>query len=265
MSRRHALVRSGLTLVGLRDWAVPVALAALGAAESWDNAVPDSGAQSVQTPAALLVALPLIWRRRAPVLALAAVLAGFVPVWFTEHRTGGPSFAAVVSLLLALYSVGAHADRRIGRPAALAALAGLVGLLAADVASGNLRAVDAVGTFLFFPAAWLGGDIVVGRHLRVLALEQHAADLERDQDQRARAAVAEERARIAREMHDVLAHTTSMIVLQGGAARQVLRSAPDTAEQLLLSIEETGRDALGELRRLLGLLRDDDEPTMLAP
>jgi signal transduction histidine kinase len=62
-------------------------------------------------------------------------------------------------------------------------------------------------------------------------------------------------------------HTTSMIVLQGGAARQVLRSAPDTAEQLLLSIEETGRDALGELRRLLGLLHDDDddEPAMLAP
>jgi signal transduction histidine kinase len=248
-----------------RDWAVPVALAALGAAESWDNAVPGSAAQSVQTPAALLVALPLIWRRRAPVLVLAAVVSGFVAVWFTEHRTGGPSFAAVVSLLLALYSVGAHADRRVGRPAALAALAGLVGLLAADVASGNLRAVDAVGTFLFFPAAWLGGDVVAGRRLRVLALEQRAADLELDQDQRARAAVAEERARIAREMHDVLAHTTSMIVLQGGAARQVLRSAPDTAEQLLLSIEEIGRDALGELRRLLGLLRDDDEPAMLAP
>ena len=262
---RQALVWSWMTIGRLADWAVPVALAALGIAETWGDAAPERGAKLVETLGALLVAVPLLWRRRAPLSVLAAVAAGFVLVWSIEHRTGAISFAALVAVLLALYSVGAYAEGRVGRPAAVAALAVFAALLAVDAAMGYLRMADAAGSFLFFPIAWLVGDLLRGRQLRVVTLEQRAADLERERDQRARVAVAEERARIAREMHDILAHTTSVIVLHSGAARQVLRSAPDTAEELLLSIERTGRDALGELRRLLGLLRSDDDPAELAP
>jgi signal transduction histidine kinase len=249
----------------LTDGAVVLALAALGIAETWGDVPPGRAAKLTATLGALLVAVPLWWRRRAPLLVLAAVVAGFGVVWLIERRTGGVSFAAVVGLLLALYSVGAYADRRLGRRAVLAALAVLAAFLGVDAWAGYLRITDAVGTFVFFPVAWLLGDLLRGRQLRLVTLEQRAADLERDRDRQARAAVAAERARIAREMHDVLAHSTSMIVVHSGAARQVLRTAPDTAEQLLLSIERTGRDALAELRRLLGLLPRDNDPGNLAP
>jgi signal transduction histidine kinase len=249
----------------LTDGALVLGLVALGIAETWGDAPPGRAAKVAATVGALLVAVSLWWRRRAPLRVLAAVLAGFGVVWLIERRTGGVAFAAVVGLLLALYSVGAYAERRLGRRAAYAALAVLAALLAADAAVGYLRIADAVGTFVFFPVAWLLGDLLRGRQLRLVTLEQRAADLERDRDRQARAAVAAERARIAREMHDVLAHSTSMIVVHSGAARQVLHTAPDTAEQLLLSIEHTGRDALAELRRLLGLLPGDDETGDLAP
>lgn len=261
--RRALLPR--MTLGRLADWAIPVALAALGIAETWDGAATGRGAHLVQTFGALLVALPLLWRRRAPVPVLAAVIAGFMLVWSTEHRTGGVTFAAAVSTLLALYAVGTHAERRVGRLAAVAALMVLAAVLVADATLGYLRIADAVGTFLFFPIAWLIGDVLRGRAERVVTLEQRASDLERERDQRARVAATEERARIARELHDVLAHTTSVIVLHSGAARQVLRSAPDTAEQLLLSIERTGREAMSELRRLFDLLGNEDDPAELAP
>lgn len=265
MNRWRAAFYPRAWLGRLADRVVPVALVALGIAEVWSDAAPSRAAKQLAVLGALMVSVPLLWRRSAPLLVLAAVLTGFVPVWATERHTGGVAFAAVVAMLLALYSVGAYADPGRGRPAALIALALLAVFLGVDTAAGDLRITDALGAFVFFPIAWLLGDLMRGRQLRLVSLEQRAVDLERERDQRAKAAVAAERARIARELHDVLAHTTTVIVLHSGAARQVLRSSPDTAEELLLSIERTGRDALAELRRLLGLLRDHHETDLLAP
>jgi signal transduction histidine kinase len=118
---------------------------------------------------------------------------------------------------------------------------------------------------VLFVVGFYAGELVRVRHLRALALEERAAALERERDERARAAVAEERARMARELHDILAHTLSTMVLQAGASRQVLRSDPGTVAELLLSIEGTGREALGEVRRLLGLLRASDDAGGLGP
>jgi signal transduction histidine kinase len=265
VNRSQAAFHPRPRLGRLADGVVPIALAALGIAEVWSDVPPGRAAKQLAVLGALTVSLPLLWRRSAPLLVLAAVLTGFGVVWATERHTGGVAFAGVVAMLLALYSVGAHAAPGRGRPAALTALGLLALFLGVDSAAGDLRITDALGSFVFFPMAWLLGDLLRGKQLQLISLEQRAGDLERERDQRAEAAVAAERARIARELHDVLAHTTSVIVLDSGAARQVLRSSPDTAEELLLSIERIGRDALAELRRLLGLLRDAHETDLLAP
>jgi signal transduction histidine kinase len=106
----------------------------------------------------------------------------------------------------------------------------------------------------------------VRRRRRVTAeLEQHAATLEEDRGALAREAVAAERARIAREMHDAVAHSVSVMVLQAGAAEQVLTTSPERARASLAAIQDTGREAIVELRRMLGLLRDPQELAPLGP
>jgi signal transduction histidine kinase len=99
---------------------------------------------------------------------------------------------------------------------------------------------------------------------RAAAAEAHAAELERDHEQRTQAAAATERRRIARELHDVIAHSVSVMTVQAGAARMQLPDHPDRAVPPLMAVEETGRQALAELRRLLGILRENDAPA-LAP
>jgi signal transduction histidine kinase len=89
-------------------------------------------------------------------------------------------------------------------------------------------------------------------------LEQRAARLERERDERTRAAIAEERRRIARELHDVIAHTVSVMTVQAGAARLLLDDEPERAVEPLLAVEETGRQALAEIGRLLGILREGE-------
>jgi signal transduction histidine kinase len=101
------------------------------------------------------------------------------------------------------------------------------------------------------------------QHVRQLAELAHQLELARDEN--ARTAVAGERARIARELHDVVAHSVSVIVVQAGAAEEVLAAAPARARESLRSVQDTGRQALVELRRLLGVLRTDDSEAALAP
>ena len=103
------------------------------------------------------------------------------------------------------------------------------------------------------------------RRQRELALEERADALEREQEQRARAAVAEERQRIARELHDVVAHAISVIVVQARGGRRMLDAEPAEARGAFDTIERTGQEALGEMRRLLGLLRESEDEPALAP
>jgi signal transduction histidine kinase len=140
--------------------------------------------------------------------------------------------------------------------------------LAALCASVHLEG-GGVGNYIFagaiFVGAWLAGFILRSRHLHAEALEERALALEQDQDARARAAVAEERARIARDLHDAVAHSMSVIAVQAGAERLALPREAASTREVLQSIEETSRQALVEMRRLVEMLRKDDEELALAP
>jgi signal transduction histidine kinase len=112
---------------------------------------------------------------------------------------------------------------------------------------------------------WFAGSAVRDRQLRADILEERASRLERERELSTRVALADERQRIARELHDVVAHSVSVMVVQAGAARTLLTRQPKQSEQALLAVESSGREALGELRRLLGLLTEADAEPALAP
>jgi len=167
----------------------------------------------------------------------------------------------VIAIIVAAYSVATHETRTIGLVGGAAGLASL--LVSAQREGGG------VGNYVFasaiFVGAWLAGFMVRERRLRAETLEERTVELEQDQEARARAAVAEERARIARDLHDVVAHSMSVIVVQAGAERLALPAELVSTREVLASIEQTGRQGLVEMRRLVEMLRQDDEELALAP
>jgi signal transduction histidine kinase len=226
---------------------------------------PGTEADAVNLIGGLLLAAPLAWRRRSPL----AMICVFVAVAVANEALGGslfsfpghggstgeiPPFASLVTGALTFYSLGAHAvdsETRIGLGI------GLVGLWTTVVVSGQID----FGSFFFSTAlgliSWL-----VGRNFRARSLRLAAA--EREQEQRTRLAIGDERSRIARELHDVVAHSVGVIVVQAQGARRVFDRDPERAREALGSIEQTARHALSEMRRSLGVLRDD-RSAMLAP
>ena len=215
---------------------------------------------------AVFVTVPLRWRREAPVAVLGLVIAGSLFGWaFSRGSAGTATPVAWVAWLIAFYSVGAFSDRKRGLRASAVAGVVVLGMAAADVAAGFQSVGDYIGTFGFLAAAWAIGNTAGILRARGRELEGRAARLEREREEKARLAVAEERARIARELHDVVAHAVSTMVIQAGGARQLVRSDPGDAEQSLLAAERTGREALQEMRRLLGLLRERGEQLALTP
>jgi len=214
----------------------------------------------------LLVAVPLRWRKEAPGVVLGLVVAGSMFGWAFSRGSGG--FATVESWLawlIAFYSVGAYSERARGLQASAAAGVVVLAAAVADVSAGFQSVGDYVGTFGFLAAAWVLGNSAGILRARGRELEGRTARLEREHEEQARLAVAEERSRIARELHDVVAHSVSTMVIQTGGARQLVRSDPADAEQSLLAAERTGREALQEMRRLVGLLRARGEQLALAP
>ena len=217
--------------------------------------------------AGLALTLPLAWRRRAPVAValayagtslLAAVLGGGL---FTGAV---PLFTALVAGILGFYSLGAYAPS--GRTAVLAALAGVAGLWTGVIVSGDIDPQSfGFSAGLVVAAPWLAGRAQRSRRLRESALRELAAQMARDQEQREQIAVSEERGRIARELHDVVAHTVGVMVVQAQGARRVLDREPERAREALGLIEGTGRNALDEMRRSLGVLRHDGSGAALEP
>jgi signal transduction histidine kinase len=209
------------------------------------------------------VALPLLARRRAPLLVLVAVIVlGYAG--YARGASVGGSLQAWIALNVALYSVAAHCERpRAIAGAVIVAVFVLLFEIPALVEGGRVDGL--AGEWLFLGGVWLLGRWVRQRRQRTADLERHAADLQADRAALAREAVADERARIAREMHDAVAHSVSVMVLQAGAAEQVLATAPERARESLVTIQDTGREAIVELRRMLGLLRDPVADASLAP
>jgi signal transduction histidine kinase len=223
------------------------------------------GGRVALTLGAILVVLPLAWRRRAPLAVLAAMLAWFAcMVSVVITKTAGSPLTAVIALGIAFYTVGAHTS---GRRSLAGCAAGLAGLIAIDVGTGGVFQTSGVrpAVWLLMAFAWLVGREIRRRRIEMRELRARAVELEHEREERLRVAAAEERSRIARELHDVVAHSVSVMVVQSQAAQRVLANDVDATRDVLESIETTGRQALTELRRLLGLLREHDGRPALEP
>ena len=199
-------------------------------------------------PLAALTALPLCARRYRPL----AVFAVTVAAWLGILLAGVDTFAPGV--LVAMYTLAAHCERRVAFRAGMAAL--LLIVPANALSSGRLQADEAIPTAVALVAAWIFGDNMRTRRAYYRELEEKAERLERERGESERRAAAEEQARIARELHDVIAHNVSVMVLQAAGGREVFDADPARAREALAAIEATGRDALAELRRLLGVTGD---------
>lgn len=213
-----------------------------------------AGPRGLTAALVLLVAVPLAFRRQQPLLACALVMAGIVTQAAASGRS--PEGLQIIALwVLAPYSVAAYGRRRgalIGLGFTLAAFA-VYSVQNDDITSGRQSDQWAGGFFLILAVgAWLAGMAVRGRR-EAVALSAHASALAEE----AQLASTEERSRIARELHDIVAHNLSVVVVQAAGARAQgeARSADPTT---LEKIERSGREALVEMRRLVGVLREDD-------
>ncbi|ADB50043.1 sensor histidine kinase [Conexibacter woesei] len=239
-------------------------LAAAAAAAVFADALADGGegGWGLMLLTSVAMCAPLAWRRTEPVAALVGVMLG--ALLHTALGTAVPDSAlAFLVALFACYSVAAHAPLTGALAGLAVAVAGSAAVV--RVADAAAPVSDFLAPALFFPLVWGLGRVVHGRVVQTLQLRRSAQRLEAERDERARAAVAAERARIARELHDIVAHGVSVMVVQSGAARRLLESDPATARRALEHVEATGRDALAEMRRMLGVLRRADDDLALTP
>ena len=203
--------------------------------------------------------LPLALRRRAPV-PVWAIAGIFTAIYGASNLDDPPIFFGG---LVALYTVASLSSRRTSY---VAAAITAVSIAVSVAASGDTAFVTLAFNVVVFATAWILGDSVRVHRAYTAELEARAVRLERDRREEAARAAAEERVRIARELHEVVAHHVSVIALQSQAAEVLLPADPDRAAGVVADIGLTARQALAELRRLLGALReDDDRAPALAP
>jgi signal transduction histidine kinase len=213
-------------------------------------------------PASALIVLPLLGRRRFPFAAPTAVWLLAASLSFADGRLVPftvSAFAAGLAAALLLGNLRDEVEARLGLAIVISGAAIIV----------YNNPAHAAGEFIFTPAlfaiGWLAGYALQERAEQAKAAEVRAAQAERERDAASRVAVAEERARIARELHDIVAHAVSVMVLQTGAVRHRLPDALAPDRDALRDVEQAGRTALTEMRRLLGAMRQDGEHIDLAP
>jgi signal transduction histidine kinase len=213
-------------------------------------------------PAIAIVVLPLLARRRFPFAAPAAVWLLAAAVSFVDGRLVVFAAGGLVAGMIAAFLLGNLRDAVQARVGLAVVVCG-----AAIVVYNNPEhgPADFVFTPVLFVIAWLAGFALRERAAQAEAAEERAAFAEREREAAARVAVAEERARIARELHDIVAHAVSVMVLQVGAVRLKLPDALSDDANALRNVEQAGRTALAEMRRLLGAMRGDGEAPELAP
>ena len=234
-----------------RDVLLAVVLAAFVELEvlTTDVAGPEAGL----VPLGLTATLPLVVRRRWPVPVLATVMLSIIGISVVSD--GHEPQLTLLPLLVASFSAGAFSPRTAASVGVAIALAGVLVNQPDDfVVMGPL----VLGT-------WLVGRLVRAHSSQAARLAELTQVLEREQADNARLAVERERVLIARELHDVVAHSVSVIVVQAGAERLTLGDDRPGTREVLLAIEQTGREALVEMRRLVGMLRRGDERPELAP
>jgi signal transduction histidine kinase len=223
--------------------------------------IAEPGHLPVALGAAAGMAATLAFRRRAPLAGVVAFFALAIPMILAVDES--EEFAApFLMVLIWAYSLGALPDLR----AAVRGLAVVwLGVCAVSIAFADPVLGDFIFPTGFATAAWGAGRTI--QHRGRLAAELHEAAVRAEEEREAEAAraVAAERRRIAREMHDVVAHSVSVMVVQAGGARRILERDPERAAEAARLIERTGRGALLEMRRLLGVLGSADEPAAMAP
>ena len=253
MTRARALVQAFQEHPFASDAGLAFGLAALVLSDILTSRNYLTGSNWVYVPVALLMTVPLAWRRRTPVVVVVVVMGAFAAQSLILDPTPD---VELIPALVAVYSVAAHGERWI------AFAGGAVGLVGGVIWLG-------IGDFLLpvviFGGAWLAGRLVHKRQLFAQAFAERARVLERERDANARLAAAEERVRIARELHDAVGHSVSVMVVQAGAERLALGEERPATRDALLAIERTGREALAEMSRLLGILRKEGEGLALAP
>jgi signal transduction histidine kinase len=214
-----------------------------------------TGSNWAYVPAGVLITVPLAWRRRYPLIVVVLVMGTFAAQALILDPAPTPD-AELIPSLLAVYSVAAHGERWM--PFVGGGFSLVAGLIWLGIDDFLLPTV-------MFGGAWLAGRLVQKRQLYAQAFADRAIMLERERDVNTRVAAAEERVRLARELHDVVGHSVSVMVVQAGAERLALGDERPATREALLAIERTGREALAEMSRLLGILRRDEETLALAP
>jgi signal transduction histidine kinase len=245
----------------LLDVLVALPFLVVGQLTAWD-VVADGGARfqgSHPVNAALAVLFDglLVLRRRAPLVALALMLP--IGVAQTAHAEASAFFSGFVPVVLLVCSVAMHAPRRWSLAATVWALGGLMAIIA--IAPDLTLTTELPFSGPIVVLAWALGRYLRARDQRAHTAEAHAATLTAASER----VLEEERARIARELHDVIAHSVSVMVVQAGAARTLLTDDTEAARDALLAVERSGRQALEEMRRLLGILRRDQREAELLP
>jgi signal transduction histidine kinase len=201
-----------------------------------------------------VIVMSLTLRRRMPVPVFGFVLAGCVTLVVLGYV---PALGAAVAYLIAVYSVATHRGLGTSLPVGAFGLAVYIVSMGAE----RYRFWQLVSNAVLFVGVWWVGRSLRLRRAYLDELEARARRLERAREADSRAARAEERSRIARELHDVVAHHVSVMTVQAGAARRILHRDPESVQDALATIEQMGRTALGEMRRLVGVLRTEAEPT----
>jgi signal transduction histidine kinase len=197
--------------------------------------------------------VPLAWRRQAPGTVLGIIMAFQFAIEANSWISTG-----WINMLVGAYTVGAHRSGRSLRWIGGLSTAAVLALATVSVAEGETEWQELVSTTVLFAAAIVFGDNMRRRRERAAELIERAERAERERELVANRRVQQERTRIARELHDVVAHSVSVMIIQAGAARRQVVGNPQQAIEVLESIEHTGREAMSEMRRVLGVLRSDD-------
>ncbi len=239
--------------IGWLDAALAVGLSLTAVAEGSGT---DSQAFS---PAVLLCTAPLIVRRRWPIPVMLVALGGF------SIAGDASNLASLLGGLIAAVSVGLDPRHPLIGGLVVAVVALGISLEFGRGSYTQLPIPGFLAPFLLIGSAFLAGRVIASRQALVNQQRERADQLQREHDAAVKAAAENERRHIARELHDVIAHSVGVMVVQAGAARHVMADKPDAARESLLAVEASGHEAMAELRRLLGVLHENGETAPLSP
>jgi signal transduction histidine kinase len=245
------------------DLALALVVAAAALLLLWLPPAPRSGATPLSVSLLLAASLPLAGRRRHPYPVFLVVGAAALTHVALGYQN---DFPVTFAVLVGLFTVAQYSPRRLAwLAAALVALLLPVNFGLTWAHQHQVVLSDIPFNYGLFVSAWVLGDDLRQRRLRFDELQQRALSQEREGAERLSRAADQERLRISRELHDVIAHSLTVMVVQAGGARRIVESQPHRAELALREIERVGREALGDIRRLLGLARSGKEGVVAPP